>query len=348
MTRLIPGKTKVEIELFRGVTLGDVLVGGVAITMVLFVFLSTLPYKFTICIVIASVAGLLLLRIDEQANYRYLLHILSHFGYTRCFIRLSTDKMLLERAKDASHADDEHALMEVPKKESRAERRARLKAERKAERRAEKEREAERKERKAERRWEDKMLKSKKVSEVEKEAIRQKRREEAESERAESMASEIAEQVEKDAQKQDARSERKRKKAEKQAQKERKTAEKARVRARKEEDKKLKSKTVPEEEKQEIRDRRAAESAAAMRRMTELKDEQTKRQSMDEIIGFSAIRDGCIEYGNKAYYGAAIEIEPVEFRFFSEHRRKNSIESGLGRILRGISLQYSANIVKLY
>ncbi|MBP5306060.1 MAG: hypothetical protein J6Z02_09445, partial [Lachnospiraceae bacterium] len=46
-------------------------------------------------------------------------------------------------------------------------------------------------------------------------------------------------------------------------------------------------------------------------------------------------------------YGAVIEIDPVEFRFFSKHRRNNSIESGVGRVLRSIHLGYSANIVKI-
>ena len=68
---------------------------------------------------------------------------------------------------------------------------------------------------------------------------------------------------------------------------------------------------------------------------------------MDAIVGFTAIRDGLIEYGRQEYYGAVIEIDPVEFRFFSENRRRNSIEAGLGRVLRSVNDNYSANIIKL-
>ena len=99
MTRLIPGKTKVDVELFRGVTIGDVIVGGVGIAMLIFVLISSLPYKIAVCIGVCTVTGLLLVRIDEEANYLYLLHILSHFGYNRRFEKRVSDRMLLERAE---------------------------------------------------------------------------------------------------------------------------------------------------------------------------------------------------------------------------------------------------------
>ena len=395
MTRLIPGKTKVEVELFRGVTLGDVLVGGVTAAMLMLVVLSNLPYKFGICIVVCSVAGLLLFRIDEQANYRYLLHVLGHFGYDRHLAKTYTDKMLVERGEGRM---DEAAFNELfrngeTRKETKSEKKERLKAEnaakkgrakerkredkllkskktseeekqailkkraeedeeerraaekkgapaeedkrsKKARKAAEnakaKERKAAEKAREAERRREDKILRSKKASEEEKKAIRQKREEEAEREYQEAL-----QRAAEDG------------KADSMTPKERKANEKVRARIRKEEDKKLKSKTVPEEEKEAIRERRNRESEEAMRKMADAKDAATTRKSMDGIVGFTSIHDGLIEYGNKEYYGAAIEIDPVEFRFFSEHRRQNSIEAGVGRILRAINAKYSANIVKL-
>ena len=257
MTRLIPGKTKVEVELFRGVTLGDVFVGGVGIALIILVVLSNLPHKFGISIGVAAVAGLLLFRIDEQPNYRYLLHILGHFGYDRRFARSYTDKMLVERGEGRM---DEAAFNELfqngeNRKESKSEKKERL------------------------------------------EAL--------------------------------------------------KTAEKERARKRKEEDKLLKSKWASEDEKEAIRARRKRESEEAMRRMADAKDAAANRKSMDDIIAFTGIHGGLIEYRRGEYYGAAIEIDPVEFRFFSEHRRQNSIEAGVGRILRAVNPKYSANIVKL-
>ncbi|MBQ9646812.1 MAG: DUF87 domain-containing protein, partial [Oscillospiraceae bacterium] len=396
MTRLIPGKTKVDVELFRGVTVGDVLVGGVGVAMIILVVLSSLPYKFGICIGVGAVVGLLLFRIDEQPNYRYLLHILGHFGYDRRFAKAYTDKMLVERGEGRMDeaAFDELFRKDQAKTETKAEKRERLKALKAAE-----------KERAAERKREDKLLKSKKVSEEEKEAIRKKREAEDEEERIEAAKKSLEEPEEgttaKKADKKASKAEEKARKAaekareaerkredkilkskkaseeEKEAirqrraeeaerelneslkravedgkadamtEKERKAGEKERAKKRKEEDKLLKSSKVSEEEKEAIRERRRRESEEAMRKMADAKDAAANRKSMDDIVGFTAIHNRLIEYGKGEYYGAAIEIDPVEFRFFSEHRRQNSIEAGVGRILRAINAKYSANIVKI-
>nr|MCR4686970.1 DUF87 domain-containing protein [Lachnospiraceae bacterium] len=76
------------------------------------------------------------------------------------------------------------------------------------------------------------------------------------------------------------------------------------------------------------------------------KESNASSDDISEIIPFTGIKDDFIEYGGK-YYGAAIEIDPVEFRFFSKYRRDYSIENCLGRILRGLQGDYGANIVKL-
>ncbi|MDO5331885.1 MAG: DUF87 domain-containing protein, partial [Bacillota bacterium] len=67
---------------------------------------------------------------------------------------------------------------------------------------------------------------------------------------------------------------------------------------------------------------------------------------MEDLSSFTGIKDGYIEYGKK-YYGVPLEITSVEFRFFSEFRRSNSIENGVGSILRSLKADYSANIVKI-
>ena len=79
-----------------------------------------------------------------------------------------------------------------------------------------------------------------------------------------------------------------------------------------------------------------------------LKDYKDNKKAADikKVLPYTGINEGFIEYGGE-YYGAAIEIPPVEFRFFSPYRRVNSIESGVGRVLRSISGNYSAEIVKL-
>ena len=320
MTRLIPGKTKVEVELFRGVTLGDVIVAGIGIGMLILLVLSNLPHKFGICVGVAAVVGLLLFRMDDQAIYKYLLHVLGHFGYDRRFAKTYTDEMLVQRGEGTI---EDAALRELfrqkqGRNESKAERKARLATE---------------KARKKEYAKDEKLLKSSKTPEEVKQAILKKRQEDAEMGLGDTIRDTVDEV--------------KGEVKPKLSKKERKAQEKARAKARKEEDKILKSKTASEEEKEAIRVRRSQETAEAMRRMADAKDATTSRRSMDGIVGFTDIRGGMIEYNKGEYFGAAIEIDPVEFRFFSEHRRQNSIEAGVGRILRGIDPKYSANIVKI-
>ena len=302
MQRLIPGKTKVNIELFRGITVGDIVVGAVALAMLGLVFVSNLPWKFPICVAIFAVALLLLFRLDEQPNYIYILHILTFLGYHTHFERFTDDKLLTDRyekgikeaATDAFFSEEKKLDRSEEKKLSREERRAR------------------RAEIKAQEKAKNKTLKENKKN-------RGKRPKTVDEDLAEM---ELEASVPKE-------------------------TEKERKKRRKQEDKLLKSKTVPEEEKEAIRARRNEESKEAMRKMAEAKDAEMNRRKMEEIIPFTGIADGYIEYLDKSYYGAVIEIDPVEFRFFSEHRRANSVENCLGRILRSIHAGYSANIVKL-
>ena len=81
MVRLIPGKTKVQIELFKGVRLADVLVGLVTFLMIVFVVISSLPYKFYIVLGLLCLAVLLLVRLDTVPTYTYLINMLRHFAY---------------------------------------------------------------------------------------------------------------------------------------------------------------------------------------------------------------------------------------------------------------------------
>lgn len=81
--RIIPRNTKVATEFFTGVSLADILVGTVGVLIIFFVIISNLPYKIGICGGIAAVFVLLLVRIDTEANYMFLLRIVKHFSYYR-------------------------------------------------------------------------------------------------------------------------------------------------------------------------------------------------------------------------------------------------------------------------
>lgn len=233
--RLIPGKIRVQIELFKKVTLADIFFGAVVMAMILFVAISSLPGKLIICAVITFLAAFLLARIDSVPNYIYILHILRHMGLAHHYGRVNDDSLL--EAKQPGEFDQmifDRLFVEEPE-----------------------------------------------IPRVYKRPGKEDKK------------------------------------------------------RRKEEDKLLKSKTATEEEKAEIRKKRATEA-----------DAYCKRKPMEDIIAFTGIKDDCIEYDGR-YYGAAIEIPPVELRFFSSARRINSIENSLGRVLRSINAEYSANIVKL-
>ena len=244
--RVIPGKTKVKIELFKGVSLGDMLIGGIALTLILFMLTSTIPGKLYIAIGLLMIAVALLVRLDTEPNYIYILHVLRHFGYTRFYTRTYSDDELIALAEGNWEDTFGSAYSEKKRVETRKEMRARKVRERK------------------EKKADDKLLRDKSVSDEEKDKVWLKRAQQSAKNKA---------------------------------------------------------------EKQQTKKNNSASDIA-------------------DITGFTDIHDGFIDYAGK-YYGAAIEIPPTEFRFFSQHRRDNSIEAGVGQVLRTVASEYAANIVKL-
>ena len=95
MQRMIPEKTKVRVEIFRGVSVGDLIVGGIGIGFLVLIAISNLPYKVAFFIGVVAIAALLLVRMDGVPNYKYFGHILSFFSYKRKFVRACTDQELV-------------------------------------------------------------------------------------------------------------------------------------------------------------------------------------------------------------------------------------------------------------
>ena len=154
MARLIPGKTKVRIELFKGVRLADILVGLIAFLMIVFVVISSLLFKFYIILGVLFVAGLLLIRMDTVPNYIYLVNMLRHFAYRRRYRRSTTDEQLLDPDGVKSKSFDEVFRSDADVEEPPKARKKRLKEE-------------------------ERLLASEDVPEEEKEQIRNRRKEEA-------------------------------------------------------------------------------------------------------------------------------------------------------------------------
>ena len=250
--RLIPGKTKIQIELFKGISLWDMLVAGIGILLTLFVLISSLPAKFYIILVIGLIFIALLVRMDTVPNYRYLLQVLRHFSYRRRFDRVYDDETLMAMSSENGREE----LV-------------------------------------------DRVFKGKKQSKK-------------------AALEETAPQLSK----------------------------KELRELTKRENAVLKNKKATKEEKDAVWLARAERSAARKAGKNKIKEDKTERDDISDIMPFTAIKDGYIEYGTQ-YYGAVLEVPPVEFRFFSQYRRDNSIVNGLGRVLRNLHGEFSANIVKI-
>ena len=307
--RLIPGKTKVQIELFKGVSLWDVLIGGVAVAMLLLVLLSSLPFKLAVCIAIFVIAAMLLVRLDTEPNYIMVLNIIKHLAYSRRFEKVYDDEMILKKSDGT--VKEEFLENYKEKNEERGDVPELIDMESAEE-------------------PEEEMQSGKDVA-------RSARTKRSTAKNGKKTGKAVTQKPNADA---GAKLDKVLDK------KEQKRLEKELI---KEEDKILKSKTATEEEKDAVWLARAQRSAAKKEARKQEKLEQAENADyafMENAMAFSGIKDDLIEYGGK-YYGTVIEIDPVEFRFFSNYRRNNSIEMGVGRVLRSIHIGFAANIVKL-
>ena len=253
--RLIPGKTKVKIELFRGIGLGDVIVGIITLGLITLVLMSTFPGRLYIATGVLAVGILFVLRIDSQPNYRLLMNLLKYLALPKRFMRSTKDEFLTSKLTSAEMA---------------------------------------------------------------------RRRTASSAEEDEDFIDSLAKSI------RDIERERK---------------------LRREEDKRLKNEDISEEEKNEIwKDRKEREDSdkkeKAERKRAKSELDAEKCEYVEDIIPFTGIKDGFIEYAGK-YYGTIIEIDPVEFRFFSQFRRDASIENCLGKIIRSLKMDYSANLIKI-
>ncbi|MCR5624613.1 MAG: DUF87 domain-containing protein [Lachnospiraceae bacterium] len=243
--RLIPGKTKVRIELFKGITLADIIVALLGIGIATLCIVSTIPGRIGIAIAIIAIFGLLLFRLDDEGLYVLIWHMLRYSSYSKNY-----------KIKEIGEEEKENKLLQ------------------------------------------------------------------------EEVAKVVKERTEEE---------------DKVSEKEKKERLKELIKV---ENEILKSKTATEEEKDAVWQARAERAAEKKKEKVKKQDKTAKVEDIKNIVPFTAIKDGYVEYGGK-YYGCAIEIDPIEFRFFSQHRRNNSIESCLGKVLRSFQGEYGANIVKV-
>ena len=308
--RIIPKKTKVSTEFFRGVSLADVLVGFFGVLVIFFVFLSSLPYRLWIDLGLLFLFGFLLARIDDEPNYMFLFRMLRHFSYVRRYQKIPYIPV----------DEREDPMMGMNRKQRRAYRRKKKKERKQALKRKKQQEKQKKKQQKQQKKNKGKVLEDPEPEEP--------LSEEGEQELTEEEAPPSLTRKEKRAAKKAEKKERKRKK-----------------KAKKAEDKFLKDKKIPEADKTPIRERRKREAEERYYK-AKVAEQRRKRVDIQRMYLVTEILDGFICYSGQ-YYGAVIEIPPVEFRFFSEHRQSNAIDRALGGVIRSVGPKYAANLVKL-
>lgn len=267
--RIIPKRTKVSTEFFRGVSIADILVGFFGLLTMFFVFISSLPGRLWIDLGLFFLFALLLARIDEEPNYMFMLQLLRHVSHERRFRKLSPEE-LSPPGKSK------------PKKEDRGKGKNALTPE--------------------------------------------SYTDEAEPQEGQGFPALSKKDL-------------------KMAEKAKKNQLKQQEKARKAEDRFLKSKKYSEEEKAPIRARRRQE-AEERYYAAKTAEQRQKRKNIEQMTLITEIHGGYVCYGGQ-YYGAAIEIPAVEFRFFSPHRRAAAIDTALGSVIRSVGARYAANLVKI-
>lgn len=124
--RLIPGKTKVKIELFKGITLGDVVVVAIALALIALVCLSSIPGKLYIAVVLLALGGILVFRLDEEPTYVLVINALKYLSFSRRYFRVYNDEHLMAKAlgtekelylKELQEKMKEDPLLEMSEKE---------------------------------------------------------------------------------------------------------------------------------------------------------------------------------------------------------------------------------------
>ena len=307
--RIIPKKTKVTTEFFKGLSLSDILLGFIGAIAIFLVVISTLPCRGWIALGLGFLFGLLLIHIDDEPNYKFLRDMLRHYSIQRGYQKLPDDAYFPSGWKEKRK--------KIRKKHKKGEKAASTSAEN-----------------------EDADL-----TEVEKEDGERPSSFERPKETAVTDEEALVVQSN-DPNADDAANVPPLSKAEqKQQKKALAQAAKAKVKAKKAEDRFLKSKKIPEEQKTAIRERRAQEAQERYEK-AKLAEQKAKRVDIEQLYLVSEISGGFICYNN-AYYGAVIEIPAVDFRFFSEHRQDNAIERALGNVIRSCGHKYATNLVKL-
>ena len=118
--RLIPGKTKVKIELFKGITIVDVLIGLAGLVSATICAISSLPGRYYIAVVVAGIFAVMLVRVDDDPMYVFIWHILKFRAYPRRLHKIYDDTTL-ERMSSGTKEENMEAFLEETESEEELE-----------------------------------------------------------------------------------------------------------------------------------------------------------------------------------------------------------------------------------
>lgn len=78
--RIIPKKTKVSIEFFKGIDIIDMLIILVGIFLAALVFMSDIPFKLYVIVVVLVLFSILVTPMDDSKTYEYLIYLIRHLA----------------------------------------------------------------------------------------------------------------------------------------------------------------------------------------------------------------------------------------------------------------------------
>ena len=88
--RVIPKKTNVRLELFPGLEVIDVIVGGLGAALTVMLLMANIPGHFAVALIVAAVTAALIVPIDDDKGYLMLIYFLRYLGRPKHVSKRST------------------------------------------------------------------------------------------------------------------------------------------------------------------------------------------------------------------------------------------------------------------
>lgn len=125
--RIIPKKTKVAMEFFKGVELMDVAVGLIGAVIATAVFMSNLPFKLWIIIGVVIIFAALIIPLDGDKGYMMIINVLKYLARYRKFVKRrrcpegGQPETALSKTAPSKEASREASPQQTPSPEAAAE-----------------------------------------------------------------------------------------------------------------------------------------------------------------------------------------------------------------------------------